>query len=203
MGKLDASAARYAGSASVEQNARDCIWAQYILAMRTGDERGLVSLYEESCTLLHAIARRILGNSADAEEAVSDVYCQIWRGARTWDPVRGSPSAWLAMLCRSRCIDRIRARGVASHLEVSLGQEVVHQLCGKPSAVDRSLRLQVLRRAMEALDQRQSQIVRMAFFTGLTHAEIAAELSLPLGTVKGRIRNAVRRLRSQLQGFPI
>jgi RNA polymerase sigma-70 factor (ECF subfamily) len=142
----------------------------------------------------------MLGNAADAEETVSDVFCQIWRSAPAWDAQRGSPEAWLIMLCRSRCIDRIRSRTSRSAFEVPLG-------AGDPpgafasEAIAASVDRATIRQALQALDKAQQELLSLAFFSGLTHTEIAARLNVPLGTVKGRIRTALGRLRKSLEGL--
>jgi RNA polymerase sigma-70 factor (ECF subfamily) len=140
----------------------------------------------------------MLGNTADAEEAVSDVFCQIWRSASAWDAQRGSPEAWLIMLCRSRCIDRIRSRTSRTALEVPLASGHV-PVDFTSETIRASVDRATIGHALEALDAPQQELLRLAFFSGLTHTEIAARLRLPLGTVKGRIRTALGRLRKSLE----
>lgn len=173
-------------------------WAHYIVQAGAGDEQALASLYDECAALLYSLALRILGNTADAEETVSDVFCQIWRSASTWDVRRGSPEAWLIMLCRSRCIDKLRSRKSRSGLEVSLETTFLpvldaSKISGVP--VDRA----TIREALDKLEGSQYDLLQLAFYSGLTHTEIASRLNLPLGTVKSRIRAALGRLRQLLE----
>jgi DNA-directed RNA polymerase specialized sigma subunit, sigma24 homolog len=89
---------------------RDLEWLAYIQAIALGDTGALASLFDESSHLVYAIALRVLGNPADAEEVTTDVYSQVWRSAAGFREDRGSASAWLVMLARSRAIDRVRSR---------------------------------------------------------------------------------------------
>lgn len=176
---------------------RDQNWAGYIAEIRAGDAGALARLYDESSPVLFSLAVRMLADRADAEEVVLDVYAQVWRSAGTFDPARAGAAGWLILLCRSRCIDRLRSRA---------GRErpgAVPDSAGESGAVtsffsaDRVL----VRRALAGLSQEHREILELAYFMGYTHPELAERLSLPLGTVKTRIRTALLRMRDLLQEF--
>lgn len=162
--------------------------------IQKGNERGLAGLYDESAPLIYGIALRMLRNPADAEEAAADVYSQVWRSAATWDQSRGTVSTWLVMLCRSRCIDRIRSRVNREMLENALEAE---------TPVDDSFQWQreYVQQMLAQLEPEHRRLILAAFFEGLTHAELASKLGLPLGTVKTRIRAAVQQMRGLLKGY--
>jgi len=168
--------------------------------MVKGDEQALSSLYDESSPLVYSLALRILGNAADAEEIVLDVYAQVWRSAARWEPDRGTVTSWLVTLCRSRCIDRIRSRQVRQHVEAPMpetlpGQVAITGSADSPEALyDRF----VVQRALEQLPAEQRKLLEMAFFSGMTHTELAERLAMPLGTVKTRIRAAMTQMRNLL-----
>jgi RNA polymerase sigma-70 factor (ECF subfamily) len=176
-------------------------WEEYLRLIRDGDETALTRLYDESSGVLYGLALRMTGNAADAEEVVCDVFCQIWRNAAAFDTRRGNAWAWIIMLCRSRCIDRIRSGSGRRTAEVALAQQDLQSLPDPASPAHLALTREAVRQAMEVLDPGQSTLLRLAFFSGLTHTEIAEELQLPLGTVKSRIRAAVERLRHLLEEF--
>jgi RNA polymerase sigma-70 factor (ECF subfamily) len=158
-----------------------------------GDERALEGLYDESAALVYGLALRMLSDTADAEEVTADVYSHVWRSAASWDDHRGTVSTWLVMLCRSRCIDRIRSRRSRRNAQQALQPE--------PMVDNRveSYEREVVRRVMCELDSADRTLIELAFFDGLTHTELAAKLGLPLGTVKTRIRSAIQQMRNLLK----
>lgn len=177
-------------------------WAQNICAIAAGDAVALARLYDESASILYSLAFRMLGNSPDAEEVVSDVFCQVLRCAPTWDPVRGSSSAWLIMLCRNLCIDKIRSRSARPAVEESFdsGSFQPFSLSEAPGRANIVGQTAVLH-ALDRLDRQERELLELAFFSGLTHMELSERLQLPPGTVKGRIRRAIANLRDLVRGF--
>jgi RNA polymerase sigma-70 factor (ECF subfamily) len=157
-------------------------------------------LYDESSSLVFGLAMRILGNSADAEEVSSDVYTQVWQHAATFDSRRGSPSAWLIMLTRSRAIDRIRSRDARRRSETPMeGIELTARSTGPESTLYLTWQRDLVQRALVQLSPEQHEVITLAFFSGFTQSELAEKLSLPLGTVKTRLRLALTKLRRALQ----
>ena len=159
------------------------------------------SLYGESSPLVYTVAMRILQDEADASEVVLDVYKQVWEAAGSFDENRGSAAAWIVMLARSRATDRRRSRAVRLRATVQ-----VEQLDGLKSSEPNPEGLAMasqsgrsVKRALAAIPAEQRQALEMAYFAGLSHAEIAEQLGEPLGTVKTRIRLAVGRLRELLR----
>lgn len=169
-------------------------WPAYMLRIQKGEESALAALYDESAPLIYGLALRMLRNAADAEEATADVFSHVWRCAHTWDSGRGAVATWLIMLCRSRCIDRIRSRRTRRQTE---------QAIESPSIIDSRVEWQdreTISAALRQLDPEDRRLIELAFFDGLTHTELAKRLSLPLGTVKTRIRSAVQQMRNLLKG---
>jgi RNA polymerase sigma-70 factor (ECF subfamily) len=157
-----------------------------------GQDDALSRLYDEASPLVFSIALRILANHADAEEVTLDVFSQVWRHARSWDPARGSVTAWLVLLARSRSLDHARRRKARAPKD-PLPEP-------PPSALpDAQVEHQQLRdriqTALSQLTAPQREALDLAFFRGLSHAEIAKQLGEPLGTIKSRIRTALLRLK--------
>jgi RNA polymerase sigma-70 factor (ECF subfamily) len=163
-----------------------------------GDSLALTALYEASSTIVYSVAQRILGNTADAEEVTIDVYTYVWRSARTYDPARGTALTWLIMLARSRALDKRRGRRRINFFGNDSG--AVERLTLEASdACSRLLPVcdhQIfMKAALDQLPREDRDLMELAFFSGLSHTELALELSIPLGTVKSRIRRTLSRLR--------
>lgn len=168
--------------------------------MARGDEGGLAELYDRHARLVFSLALRILQNRADAEDVVQEVFAQVWTQARRYEGARGSVAGWMLMMARSRAIDRLRARRARPE---STGQTPATQNVADLAPTQDVLLLSneevgKLRQALDALPEVQRTALELAYYEGLTHAEIAERLSEPLGTVKTRIRQAVIKLRESL-----
>ena len=169
-----------------------------------GDQQAFSQLYDHSSTLLFTLAVRILGNREEAAELLQDVYFEVWRKVSRYDVGRGSPVAWLITLTKSRAIDRLRARAARGYRATnSLEAETAMQVADpSPSPLEtqanQELRLAV-GTAVAGLPQAQQQALELAYYEGLSHAEIAQRLNQPLGTVKTRIKLGMSKLRDGLQ----
>ncbi len=171
-----------------------------IQATAQGDATALMSLYDRYSRLAFGLAYRILGNPSLAEEAVQDAYLQVWNRAISFDVSRGgNVRGWLMTIVHNRSID-IRRRDIDHKPpHVSL-DDAEHQLSVPDVWRDVSARLtrETMRAAVATLPQDQRRTIELAFFEGLSHGEIAAQEDTPLGTVKGRMRLGLRKLRTVL-----
>jgi RNA polymerase sigma-70 factor, ECF subfamily len=169
-----------------------------------GDQQAFSQLYDHSSTLLFTLAFRILGNREEAAELLQDVYLEVWRKVSRYDIGRGTPVAWLITLTKSRAIDRRRAMTSRGYRATkSLRAETAEQVADpRPSPLetqaDHELRSAV-GTAVSELPQAQQQAIELAYYEGLSHAEIAQRLNQPLGTVKTRIKLGMSKLRDSLQ----
>jgi RNA polymerase sigma-70 factor (ECF subfamily) len=177
------------------------VWQECLRRIGAGDESALAQLYDQTSRWTYNLALRMTGNPADAEEVVCDVYSQIWRTASAFDSKRGSVWAWIIMLCRSRCIDKIRSGSRRRTAEMALPPPELQALPDPSWPEEMALTREAVRKALRALDPGESGLLRLAFFSGLTHTEIAEQLHMPLGTVKSRIRSAIEKLRHLLTEF--
>ena len=174
-------------------------------AVAHGDADALAQLYDQHAGLAFALCCLILRNTADAEEAVADTFLQVWRTADRFDPDRGSTSAWITTMARSRAIDIVRRRArrdryvddTADPTTVSGPQARTDHLRVLPDAdqVD-ARRLAVW--ALEQLPVPQRQAIELSYLDGFTHSEISARLGEPIGTIKTRIRDGMKKLRTTL-----
>lgn len=173
-----------------------------------GDEAALERLYDKYSAALYSVAYRISGERSDAEEIVLDSFTQAWRDAPRFESGRGSVIAWLTMICRSRALDSIRARGRRAKLATKAAAaepDATPAMGAAQPGTDRDLermeRRKVVADALMTLSPPQRQAVQLAYYEGLSHSEIAERLGEPLGTVKTRVRLAMQRLRETLRPY--
>jgi RNA polymerase sigma-70 factor (ECF subfamily) len=168
------------------------------------DREALSQFYDQTARPLFAIAWQMLGNAEEAEEVIQDVFVQIWSKAEKFDESRGQAFHWALSITRNRCIDQLRARQRRSRVMVHPTDE--HDLENTPDpasgeGVLPEQELVMIRSSVANLPDDQRQAIEMAFFSGMTHLEIAAALQEPLGTIKARIRRGMLKLRERLQGY--
>lgn len=166
-----------------------------------GDQQAFERFYDATLPRVFAIVRRVCADAALAEEVVEDVYVQVWREASRFDVSRGAALAWLLMMARSRALDALRRR------EPAVVMAEPESLIDEPDADADPLGLLAamrrdseVRQVLALLPVRERQMIALAFFRGLTHAEIASAMRLPLGSVKTTIRRALSGLRGRLAG---
>lgn len=171
-----------------------------VARMAQGDQSALAELYDETNPLVYGLALRILRDQHAAEDVTIEVYTQVHRQASHFDSQRGTASAWLLTLTRSRAIDRLRIETLRREREESLDETTtVVSLIGDPEACSASSELRrIVQQALLRLTPEQREVIEIAYFSGLSHSEIAAKLGQPLGTVKTRIRTGMLLLREHL-----
>jgi RNA polymerase sigma-70 factor (ECF subfamily) len=183
---------------------RDDLTLMELVAQR--DATALDALYLRHASLIFALCLRILRNHAEAEEVLQEVFWELWRSSSRYAAERGSARVYLVQLARSRSLDRVRLRRRREALLAEAGgPSVVASALGgdarESSALQSALageQHRQVRAAMCELSESERRALTLSFFDGLSHAEIAAELGEPLGTVKTRIRRALLRLRHVL-----
>lgn len=173
--------------------------------MAGGDGTALAELYDRHGRAVYALALRILGDAADAEDLTQDVFTLAWKNAAKYDPARGAVPAWLLVTTRTRAIDRIRSRRVRP--QAFGGDDDGRRLAAIPDAspsvdtivasADSAARV---RTALASLPGEQRAAIELAYFQGLSHSEIAEQTATPLGTIKTRIRAGLQRLRRAMDG---
>jgi RNA polymerase sigma-70 factor (ECF subfamily) len=172
-----------------------------------GDQAAFSALYDRLSGPLYSLALKMLGDASDAQDALQEVFLQIWSRAKTYDPGKSSVFSWAVLLTRSRAIDRLRARD--RRLRVVAGSttdearlaEATNASTAESAAdtVDKNDQAAHVRSLLNNLPEEQRQAIDLAFFGHLTHHEIAAQLRQPLGTIKARIRRGLLKLREQIR----
>jgi len=172
----------------------------HLRAAAAGSEPALAALYDVTHRKVYGLTLRILGDRSLAEEAVVDVFTQVWRCATRFDAARGNGLTWLLTLARSRAIDIRRNRRSRTRMEVDL-ETAEPRPATTPGPEEAALaggRAERVRRALQTLSPAQREAIEAAFYEGMTHSEIAEALGKPLGTVKSRLRLALVALREAL-----
>jgi RNA polymerase sigma-70 factor (ECF subfamily) len=165
--------------------------AMMVSALRSGDEQAMAQLYERYSSIVYAVALRILGDTGAAEDVLQEVFMQLWRTPEAFDSSRGSLPAWLAVITRNRAIDLLRKR----RPDTDIADVVVSCEPDMLGGAEMSRSLEKIRGTLGTMPPLQRTALEMAFFDGLTHAEIAEKTGEPLGSVKTRIRSGLLTLR--------
>jgi RNA polymerase sigma-70 factor (ECF subfamily) len=179
-----------------------------------GDRAAFAALYRATSSHLFGVILRINPDRAQAEDALQEVFVNIWRAAQTFDGQRSQPMTWLISVARNRAIDSLRRRKtevstVSTHIATDDDNEDDDRLAGLAS--DDAGPLQLLQQAAQAreisqcmarLSAEQQQCLALAFYQGLSHAEVADHLVQPLGTVKSWVRRALASLKDCLLAHP-
>ena len=166
--------------------------------LRQRDERALAELYDATSRRAYGLAYRVLGDGAAAEDVLQSAYLSLWEQADDIDQARGSVEGLLMTIVHRRAVDAVRAR---SRPRARSGTVEVDPADDAPSAVDRLVQSEdagAVREAIDTLPEAQRRAVVLAYFDGMTYAEVAEREGIPVGTVKSRMRLAMERLRDQL-----
>jgi len=171
-------------------------WATLVQSIAAGNQLALHALYERAHRMVFTLIMRITANRETAEELTIDVFHDVWRRASDYDAANGTVLGWIMNQARSRAIDRLRFE---SRKKRSGDVQSLVEAAPDPCDV-LELREQgeALRAALAALTPDEREAIETTFFAGLTHAEAAARLNQPLGTIKTRIRSGLLKLRHAL-----
>lgn len=164
-----------------------------------GDRAALRDVYERTSAKLFGICLRISGDRQGAEDILQDVYVSVWGRAGGFDTKRASPITWLATIARNRAIDWKRAQGRRQVEPVEAAMQLADE---RPLATELLLAEEERGRLSDCLgtlEDRHEEAIRRAFFDGLTYAELAQAMAVPLGTMKSWMRRSLMRLKDCLE----
>ena len=165
----------------------------------TGDRNAFSELYDEIAPRVFGLVKRVLIDHAQAEEVTQEVFLEIWQNAARFDASKGSAITWMLTMTHRRAIDRIRASQSSRDRDLRIGIrdfEPGHDAVAEH--VEVSVEHERVARAMARLTELQRQAIELSYYGGYTNSEVAGILSVPLGTVKTRIRDGMIRLRDEL-----
>lgn len=163
--------------------------------IRERDQAAMATIFDRYARMAYSVAFRVLGDSAQAEDVMQDVFFQLWQAPESFATGRGSLGAWIAVVVRNRAIDVLRKRRPSDPVE----EVVLPAGVDVAADVEQHTMVQRIRTLLKGLPAEQRSTVEMAFFDGLTHSEIAERTGDPLGTVKTRIRAALTSVRRAMK----
>lgn len=173
--------------------------AQLMSRVAGGDRGALRQLYDCTSAKLFGVCLRILSDREESEDVLQEVYVTIWRRADRFDAGRASVMTWVSTIARNRSIDRLRSRGMMAYAEPIEDHDLPD---GGPSAealLEAAGEEGRLHKCLSELDDRTENVIRTAFFGGVTYEALAQRLDTPLGTVKSWIRRGLARLKGCLE----
>lgn len=171
-----------------------------LIGAAAGDQRAFADLYDLLAGRVFGLIMRILVDRSLSEEVLQEVFLEAWQQAASFDADRGHARSWLLTIAHRRAVDRVRAVHASRRRDLVAG---VKELVAPPQPVDEEVQLLVegsqAVRELAVLPEPQRQAIVLAYFGGYTHAEIAALIGAPLGTVKSRIRDGLSKLKLALE----
>ena len=187
--------------------------SQLLARVGLGEREAFATLYERSSARLFGVVLRIQRNQAMAEEVLQEVYVKVWRSAGGFDAAQSQPLTWLTSLARNAAIDSLRREGTQPQLQSNSASGTQADAEAAPDLIDlipddapgplelltQAAQARELTLCMQDLNPMQKQSLALAFYDGLSHAEVAAQMAQPLGTVKSWVRRALQSLKKCLE----
>jgi len=176
-----------------------------------GDRAAFDTLYKHSSSHLLAVILRIQGNRAQAEDVLQEVYINVWRAAQSFNPALSQASTWLVSIARHRAIDSLRRKqtevNTISSTVAGPDEDTTHDLLdtiaddapGPHEQLEKAAEARALHQCMQNLSAEQKSSLALAYYQGLSHAEVAEQMGQPLGTVKSWVRRAMQALKTCLE----
>ncbi len=166
-----------------------------LASIAAGEQQAMAVLFDRYGGMIYSVALRVLNDTGRAEDLMQEVFLQLWREPGRFSSGKGSLGAWLAVVARNRAVDVLRGRKPSD----SVDDVVLASRVDVAGEVEHNILMGKVRGLMKVLPAEQKRSLELAFFEGLTHAEIAERTGDPLGTVKSRIRAALGSLRKAIE----
>ncbi len=172
---------------------------QRLARVAAGDKQAFAELYDTTSARVYGLVKRLLVDPAQAEEVTQEIYLEIWQTATRYQQERGSAMSWMLTMAHRRAVDRVRASQASRDRDTRIGiRDYDREYDQVAEHVEVTMEGARVKRALQGLTELQRQAVQLAYYGGLSHSEIAAELHVPVGTVKTRIRDGMIRLRDAM-----
>jgi RNA polymerase sigma-70 factor (ECF subfamily) len=172
---------------------------QRLTRVAAGDKRAFAELYDATSARVYGLVKRLLIDPAQAEEVTQEIYLEIWQTATRYQQERGSAISWMLTMAHRRAVDRVRSSQSSRDRDSRIGiRDYDREYDQVAEHVEITMEGARVKRALQGLTELQRQAVELAYYGGLSHSEIAAELHVPVGTVKTRIRDGMIRLRDAM-----
>lgn len=164
-----------------------------------GDQAAFAELYDQTAPRVLGLIKRLLKDHSQSEEVTQEVFLEIWQNATRFDSTRGSAASWMLTMAHRRAVDRVRASQAGRDRDLKIG---VRDLETEFDSVTESVEIRIeherVERALGRLTELQRQAVKLAYYGGYSHSEVASMLDVPIGTVKTRLRDGMIRLRDEM-----
>ena len=181
-----------------------------LLDIAKGETSAFSEFYDRHSRLIYGALFRLLKDKDEAQDVLQEVFLQVWRKASTYKPALGVPIKWLVRIAHNRAVNVFRSsRQRMRNAEVDIPEDDSFSVIKNPQFVDDSVLdgaihkewKEILALALDYLPHDQAELLRLSFYEGYTHAEISEKLSMPLGTVKTKIRNGLLDLRKSIGSY--
>ena len=195
-------------SATSDWSERSRDLAQLLARAGTGDRAAFATLYERTSSHLFAVVLRICRDRGQAEDILQEMYVNVWRAAGGFDAAQSQPLTWLTSIARNRAIDSLRRAQTQPQLQTATNpddedsdvyDDMADEAPGPLELLSRASDARALSHCMQGLNAPQRQSLALAFYDGLSHAEVAEKMGQPLGTVKSWVRRALLSLKTCLE----
>jgi RNA polymerase sigma-70 factor (ECF subfamily) len=164
-----------------------------------GDRQAFAELYDEMAPRVLGLVKRLLRDHSQSEEVTQEIFLEIWQTASRFDPKKGGASTWILTMTHRRAVDRVRASQSSRDRDVKVGiRDFPAEYDHVSESVEVSIESERVEKAMSRLTELQRQAITLSYYGGLTNSEVAEKLSVPIGTIKTRIRDGMIRLRDEL-----
>jgi RNA polymerase sigma-70 factor (ECF subfamily) len=165
----------------------------------SGDREAFAQLYDRTAPRVFGLVKRLLRDHAQSEEVTQEIYLEIWQSAARYDTSKGGAIAWMLTMAHRRAVDRVRASQASRDRDQRIGiRDFAPEYDSVAESVEVRIESERVKEAMMRLTELQRQAVQLAYFGGFSHSEVATMLSVPIGTVKTRLRDGMIRLRDEL-----
>jgi len=172
---------------------------QLLARVATGDQAAFGLLYDQMAPRVLGLVKRLLRDHAQSEEVTQEIFLEIWQSATRYDSSKGAAVGWIMTMAHRRAVDRVRASQSSRDRDVKIGIRDFNPVYDNVSqTVETRIEHERVEKAMLRLTELQRQAVSLAYYGGYSHSEVAELLSVPIGTVKTRVRDGMIRLRDEL-----
>ena len=172
---------------------------QLLARVAQGDQAAFAALYDQIAPRVLGLVRRLLRDHAQSEEVTQEIFLEIWQTATRYDSNKGGASTWIMTMAHRRAVDRVRASQASRDRDTKIGiRDYDAQYDNVSETVQTRVEHERVEKAMLRLTELQRQAVSLAYYGGYSHSEVAKLLSVPIGTVKTRLRDGMIRLRDEL-----
>ena len=172
---------------------------ELIRLVALGDEAAFEELYDTVAPRVFGLVRKVVRDAAQSQEVTQEVFVDIWAQASRFDADRGKAMSWMLVIAHRKAVDKVRASQASSDRDLRQGiKEFQESYDDVADTVESQMEAERVNKALETLSQPQQEAIRLAYYGGYTHQEVAELLKIPVGTVKTRIRDGMIRLRDRL-----